>query len=78
MIKEGDKVICINNVYEEQGLLAEIPCEIGDIIEVSFVNHEHMMVYILDVWDFNINTFLKYFITLSEWREQQMKSILDG
>ena len=32
---KGDKVMCINSDYEETGLMAEIPCEVGDICIVD-------------------------------------------
>jgi hypothetical protein len=79
MIKVGDEVICINNLYEYEygNMMAELPCEVGDICKIKHVHHDEVSLF-HDSWIFGINEdFFKYFITIGQWREQQIKTILD-
>ena len=80
MIKAGDKVICINSDYDEYDILAELPCEVGDICEIHSVSTTTPLGEVFmfkGLWEFDISMFYKYFIPIAEWREQQIKSVLD-
>ena len=82
MIKAGDKVICINSYYDEINFMTEIPCEIGDICIVDEIRkHSYdgtiYSIVLFGDWTFDKNIFSKYFIPIAEWREQQIKSVLD-
>ena len=80
---KGDKVMCINSDYEETGLMAEIPCEVGDICIVdeirSYNSHQrkYIDIVLFGDWLFDSNIFCKYFITIADWREKQIKSVID-
>jgi len=87
MIKKGDKVICIDDVVDVDDY--STPFEKGNIYEVSaivshdwFDNTRSVLMfdnsYLFD-YDFPDSEiyFFKYFILLSEFREQQIKTILD-
>lgn len=76
-VKEGDKVICIRDFA--------LMFKANEIYEINSVDIELSKTYISTVnggfW-FNLNRrniywFNNYFITLSDWRELQIKSVLD-
>ena len=83
MIKRGDGVICIKNfetVYEA-GKVYKVDYTSNDV-DVNYVyiaeeNHFGRYAFFIPT---NENTlcFDEYFMPLAEYREQQMKSILDG
>ena len=59
--------------------MAELPCEVGDICIVNDVYSYDGTIYSIVLfgdWIFD-NIFSKYFIPIAEWREQQIKSVLD-
>jgi hypothetical protein len=82
MIKAGDKVICIKLDYmTSDGILHQLDFSIGEIYVVGSANN---LIAIRGYgWAFGINDsncireFKDYFITLAEWREQQINSILN-
>ena len=83
MIKEGDKVICIND-FECLGYRSTLYYKEGKIYEIKRIDTK--VVYIISddgadgVWFRIIKDGIKFgdsFILLAEYREQQMKSILD-
>ena len=78
MIKAGDKVICIKT-----DIYGELPCEVGGIYVVDDIrtrSYDGKIISIVIFTDYlfdDINNFIKYFIPIAEWREQQIKSVLD-
>jgi hypothetical protein len=78
MIKTGDKIICIEDSflpikYSYVRFLTK-----GNLYEVEDVYDNTFWVKTDDVLRvFKIVNFKNYFITLAEWREKQINSILD-
>ena len=80
MIKKGDKVVCIKDYITETK-----SSEIGNIYSVDYISDFSTIVlinscvfYIRNKISDNDLYFYDYFATLAEWREKQIKSILDG
>lgn len=91
MIKDGDKVVCIKDAEyyldEYNPGITEILYKYGEIYTISRVVKSYIDVkrndgdlntsfYLeepIDEW----NKFSDYFITIAEWRERQINSILD-
>lgn len=79
MIKAGDKVVCIKstNLNNHENFIK------GNIYEIYQANIYQANITDVHIYikpggvKFFINNFDKYFITLAEWREQQINSILD-
>ena len=83
MINIGDKVICSKLEYiSTNGENCELPFTIGDSYDIQRINNR-LCVYIdgyafgLYKDDVYIRLFSDYFITIAEYREQQIKTILD-
>jgi hypothetical protein len=72
-MNKGDKVICIKS-YD--GFLENDICFIGTMtIDEVYIRRE-INVVSSGGW-FLLIDFCTYFITIAEWREEQMKNILD-
>jgi hypothetical protein len=92
MIKEGDKVVCVREhiFYRGGGTDAPLTHKQGKCYEVFKYDPSDETVYInaeeqyAGLW-FNLNhrnngdisCLRNYFITLAEWRDKQIESILD-
>ena len=79
MIKRGDKVVCIKNfetVYEG-GKVYKVDWLQTTTNDVYIAEENHFGMYGFSLTNGNTLCFNEYFILLSEYREQQMKTILD-
>ena len=82
MSKPGDKVVCIRLDYiNGVGDLSKLSLNIGQIYIVEHVELYSVSVcgYLFGIYDetWKIRSFSDYFIPLSEWREKQIKIVLD-
>jgi len=83
MIKAGDRVVCIDIINGiDVTNNTKFPCEIGDICIVEEIrkhnyNGTASSIVLFGDWIFGSEIFSNYFITLAEWREQQIKIVLD-
>ena len=62
------KWLCIKNFFSVKE---------GDIIEAEYDDDEELFWYIFDGMRYYTRFHQKYFIVLSEWREQQINSIFE-
>jgi hypothetical protein len=87
MIK-GDKVVCIKDlILNEQTFikgkmyqlnhLYETSCYVAGENYFSDINYGYTFYFKSSLKSYD-KCFSEYFITLSEWREKQINSILDG
>jgi hypothetical protein len=86
MINVGDKVICLKDyvvygflskhTYKENKIYEVLTSEIGVSQYRIFINDEENAGLWFDLIT-NKDFYSKYFITLAEWREQQIKIVLD-
>jgi hypothetical protein len=78
MIKRGDKVVCIKNfetIYEV-GKIYKVDC-INSYNYVYIAEENHFGRYGFYIEESITLYFNQYFILLSEYRENQIKSVLD-
>jgi len=76
-MNKGDKVICIKDLFINEFSTFTILTK-GNLYEIEDVYNKTFWVMTNDrLRAFNVESFSKYFITLAEWREQQINSILD-
>lgn len=77
MIKEGDKVICINDESYaiNSGNDSESFLTKNKQYRVTGIGHNHIVV--INNADKRTAYNLDRFISIAEWREQQIKSVLD-
>ena len=85
MIKVGDKVVCINNSYIHAGKLKFFSnIKPGNVYEIQPVNTKYFKYIAIAGYAFNLEEhdgsqwwYKDHFITLAEWREQQIKVVLN-
>jgi hypothetical protein len=76
-MNSGDKVICIKDLFINEFSTCTILTK-GNLYEIEDVYNKTFWIMTNDrLRVINNDIFSKYFITLPEWREQQMRSILD-
>jgi hypothetical protein len=85
MIKKGDKLVCIKNVYHYE--YGHINFKKGSVYEIAGVCNDGVcnsyLIYTEDKtgasisFDKKSTVYNTNFISLAEWREQQINSILE-
>ncbi len=77
-MNKGDKVMCIKKigVFPDKDFLKNETYIISSIILDEVYIRKEIDVVNSGRW-FLITDFYKHFITLAEWREQQIKSVID-
>jgi hypothetical protein len=82
MTKVGQKLVCIQDFnIEIFGVASDLIYKKGDICEVESIDVKFAYPYFLrfenETNNFSYEEITKYFITLAEWREKQIDSILE-
>ena len=72
-MNKGDKVICIKR---HNGFLENDICFISSVGENEVCIRREINVVYSGCW-FLLLDYYRYFITVAEWREQQIKSVID-
>ncbi len=94
MIEVGQKFICVKYCYVLSDIKGDIGYNEGDIIQITrvypkgplvisgslayscrFLNRKNVNLSLIIIDNEEIKN---YFITFAEWREKQIKSIIDG
>jgi hypothetical protein len=77
MIKKGDEVVCIKSFFDIYlaNEIYVIDDKSGNDLFIAEINHYGRYGFSIDYSSISL-LFEEYFMTLAEWREQQMKDIL--
>jgi hypothetical protein len=76
---EKIKIICIadNKLLKDIGALYYVKYNGVYEAEIDSLQNNSYRIYFLDISGYTVNINKKYFITMAEWREQQINSILN-